>query len=74
MATNGDSVFLQNTLSRLSLQAGSEGVDYWTEAFDTSKNCKQEKKITKLMNEVGAHELKKIILCSSLVIRNYLTI
>ena len=55
MATNGDSVFQQNALSRLSVQAGTEVDDYWAEDFDSGKNCEQEEKMIKLLSEVGAH-------------------
>ena len=34
-----------------SVQVGKD--DYWGEDFDSNKNCKQEKKIIKLNNEVG---------------------
>ena len=27
--------------------------DYWDEDFDNNKNCEQEEKISKLINEVG---------------------
>ena len=34
-------------------------MDYWSEDFDTSKNCAQEEKISKLSNEVGSHTPKQ---------------
>ena len=38
-----------------SIQAGrGDDDDYWTEDFNTHKNCQQEKKIAKLTQEVGA--------------------
>ena len=44
-----------------SIQAGrGADDDYWTEDFNTHKNCQQEKKIAKLTQEVGAHT--KIVL------------
>ena len=42
-----------------SVQAGQEVDEHWPEHFNTNKNCQQEKKIAKLKNEVGAHELRK---------------
>ena len=42
------------------------GNDYWSDNFDSTKNCQQEEKITKLRNEVGthctAHELNQDII------------
>ena len=41
-------------MDTFSVQAGRAGSDaYWSEDFDTIKNCEQEKKIDKLINEVG---------------------
>ena len=31
------------------------GNDYWSDDFDSTKNCQQEEKITKLSDEVGVH-------------------
>ena len=35
------------------------GNDYWSDNFDSTKNCQQEEKIIKLSNVVGAHDLNK---------------
>ena len=31
------------------------GNDYWSDNFDSTKNCQQEEKMTKLSKEVGVH-------------------
>ena len=42
------------TVFLFSVQAGrGANEDYWDEDFDDNKNCEQEKKIDKLINEVG---------------------
>ena len=46
--------------------------DYWDEDFDNNKNCEQEEKISKLINEVGVPSKK--IFCASHVSRKSLTI
>ena len=33
-------------------RGGSGDADYWSEDFDNSKNCAQEKKVTKMRHEV----------------------
>ena len=44
-------VIVSKILFLFSVQAGSD--DYWSEDFDSNKNCQQEKKIIKLSDEVG---------------------
>ena len=55
-----------------SVQAGRGNDDYWSEDFDKNKNCEQEEKITKLINEVGMPS--KIVFCASQVNRKSFTI
>ena len=55
-----------------SVQGGRGNDDYWSEEFDKNKNCEQEEKITKLINEVGVPSKK--IFCASQVSRKSLTI
>ena len=55
------------------VQAGrGANEDYWDEDFDYNKNCEQEEKITKLINEVGVPSKK--VFCASQVIRKFWTI
>ena len=39
--------------------------DYWDEDFDNNKNCEQEEKITKLLNEVNTHDKYSIVIFSA---------
>ena len=57
---------LNKTVFLFSVQAGRGGDDdYWAEDFDNNKNCEQEEKITKLINEVGVPSKK--VFCASQV-------
>ena len=50
----------------VSVQVVRGGVDdYWDEDFDSNKNCEQEEKISKLINEVGVPSKK--VFCASQV-------
>ena len=54
------------TVFLFSVQAGrGDDTDYWTEDFDTHKNCQQEKKITELLKEVGVPSSNSSILLLS---------
>ena len=55
-----------NFKQSFSVQAGrGDDTDYWTEDFDTHKNCQQEKKITELLKEVGVPSSNSSILLLS---------
>ena len=69
-AVNGG---FNKTVFLFSVQAGRGAIDdYWDEDFDDNKNCEQEEKMTKLINEVGVP--LKISFCASQVIRKFWTI
>ena len=61
ISTNGIELFELIFLIIVQVGRGGTSDDYWSEDFDTSKNCLQEKKIIELRDKVSVHNQIKVI-------------